>query len=204
VKFGPVLALAEEMEQAIRSCWHGRGELPDVVVSLAPSASSMLREEMLFVATQLQKRMGGLPAVAPALGRWYEPGNETGEVTDLISALSGCAGPCGMAVPASIADASGARVLDATDAGRLAALGALAKVEPAAFRAWLDAAREVFPIARSGWPISISEEDVRFLPQVEDAALAATFLESVMGRQLLLCTWPQVSASPLGLKLRAL
>ncbi len=210
VKFGPVLALAEEMEQTIRSCWHGRGDWPDVVVALTPSRSALTREEMFFVATQLRARSGGLPAVAPGLGFFCEPGNEMAEaavLAETIAGLTACGGVLGLALPARAAEVpgvAGARVLDATDDGRLAALAALVKAEPAAFREWLDAARQAFPIAHGGWPISLSEEEVRFLPQVEDGELAAVFLETVHGRQLLLSTWPQVNASAWGQKLRAL
>ena len=96
------------------------------------------------------------------------------------------------------AGVSSARVLDATDAGRLAVLKDLATRDPRGFRAWMEAAREAFPVVRNGWPISLSEQEARCLPQVEDGELAATFLEQVPGRQLLLSTWRAVRSGELG------
>jgi hypothetical protein len=51
-------------------------------------------------------------------------------------------------------------------------------------------------VAKVGWQVSLSEDDARFLPEVADDALIATFLETVQGRQLLLTTFQAVVDRP--------
>lgn len=207
VKFAPVLALAEEMDQHIRNCWHGRGELPDVSVSLAPANPATTRQELLFLATDLRERMTGLAALAPALGHTCEPGNEAAvpaAIAALVADWMPIAAPVGLVLPAAASGAESARQLDATDAGRIALLAQVARENPPMFRDWLETARLAYPIARSGWPLSLSEEEARFLPQVDDADLVPTFIEMVAGRQLLLATWREIRESELGRKLPTL
>jgi hypothetical protein len=209
VKFAPAFALAEDMDRAIRASWSGRGELPDIEIALAPSEVATTREELLFVGFELRRRLSSLTVVAPALGRAFEPGSEAPEdpvsLSMALGELAAVATPAKLALPSSLAALAPVGYnlhLDTTEAGRLAWLAQAARQDPTFFREWLEAARQVFPIARRGWPISLSEEEARFLPQVEDAELEATFLGLTAGRQLLLTTWEEVAGSELGTRLR--
>jgi len=75
------------------------------------------------------------------------------------------------------------------EAAWLEVLGRLADSEPQVFREWLAQAVEVFPFAAANAALAISEDDIRSLPEVPDAALRETFLGHVQGRQLLLSTF---------------
>jgi hypothetical protein len=211
VKFAPAFLHAEEMDRAIRACWIGRGEMPDFEVSIAPGGPTTTKEELLFLGIEMRRRLCALTALAPALGNEFEPGREVPEdpvaISTTLSDLAAGAAPARLSLPSPLADLApvGAALhLDATEAGRLTWLGQVARREPAFFREWLEAARLAFPIARAGWPITLNEEEARFLPQVEDGELESMFLGQAAGRQLLLATWEDVAGGALGVRLRAL
>ena len=211
VKFAPLLAHAEEMDRVLRTCWVGRGELPEIEISLAPGPVATAPEEMLFLSMELRRRLSSFTAIAPAFGREFEPGADVpedfGGLSALLAALSAAAAPVALSVPSALsalAPAGQVPHLDVTAAGRLAQLAIAARKSPEFFREWLEAARLAFPLSRTGWPISLTEEEARFLPQVEDADLEATFLGLTAGRQLLLSTWEDVSGSELGVRLRGI
>lgn len=204
VKFAPAFTLAEDLDNAIRGCWSGRGELPDVEVALSPAAPATTVEELLFVSMELRRRLSVFTAIAPALGHEFEVGSieieEPDPLARLLAQWAAVAAPARISLPAALSglgQAAGAihpYHIDCTEQGRLAFLSQIARNEPARFRKWLAAACETFPISRTGWPISLSEEEARFLPEVEDSELEAMFLHSKAGRQLLLATWGDVRA----------
>lgn len=211
VKFAPVFARAQEIEQVIRNCWSGRGEPPDLEIVLSPGGPASTAEEMLFASMELRWRLSSVTAIAPALGHEWEPGQDpsfiAGTLTHALSRLSSALCPARLSAPHLLGHAlPDPRLVhqDTMETGRLAFLAQLIQRDPALFREWLEGARLAFPIARSGWPITLSEEEARFLPQVEDAELAATFLDLPSGRQLLLSTWSDVSSSSIGERARAL
>jgi hypothetical protein len=210
VKFAPLLALAGEIDRAIRTCWSGRGEPPDIEVSLAPAGPVTKPEELLFLSRELVFHVDHLAAVAPALGHQFEPGSEEPEDANLLTASLGgldSSTTTPLVLPSAVTawlPKAERHHLDATDRGRLALLSHAANHAPDLFREWLAAACEAFPIARSGWPISLTEEEARFLPQVEDPELSSFFTGTVAGRQLLLSTWETIFTGERGPKLRAL
>lgn len=204
VKFGPVLALAAEVSQVIRGNWIGREGLPDIEVSLAPAGPVMTREEWFFVVQELKTRLDRLVAVAPPLGNLWEPGAdvnlEHAEAYDLFKVLGHMTREVRLSIP-GMGVPTVQYHWDHAESERLGFLSRLAEKEPAYFREWLEAARLAFPLARAGWPISLTEEEARFLPQVEDAELQATFLETLAGRQLLLATWDAVRGTEIGARM---
>jgi hypothetical protein len=78
--------------------------------------------------------------------------------------------------------------VETSSLGWIEALRTTVRTEPALFRKILVCAHERFAFDRNGWSISTNEEDVRFLPQVDDVELERTFIEDQRGRQLLFVT----------------
>jgi hypothetical protein len=199
VKHGPILALAGEINRAIRACWSGRPEAAEIEVSLAPGGPATTREEFLFLSRELLHHVDTLTAIAPALGHEFEPGavlpEDPAELAACLAGLRSVETAVKLSIPSPLAPIAGEgrEHFDTTEAARLAALRRLAQRAPGEFRQWLEAARLAFPLARNGWPISLGEEEARFLPQVEDEELEATFLGTIAGRQLLLATWEAVT-----------
>lgn len=200
VRFGPALAEADQMVQAIRAGGSERGDLPDLELSFARSPLAMSAEEVAFVAAELLRRgliHGGVTRLAPSFGPWFERGADSAaEAPEIISEISRAL-PAGvmLVLPGELAGKVGDASVhpDATDESVLAWLRRLAERQPARFREWLAKAHAAFPTARAIGHFTTSEDDVRFLPEVADDALAATFLESTQGRQLLLATWTDVA-----------
>ena len=209
VKFGPALAHAAQLQQAIRTLWSGHGDAPDIELCFSGRRDRWSREEFLFLALE-SARSGLSPAcIAPALGSSWQPGADyAGETAELESLLADAGEIAALAGPlkGGIHHASGKvdavatarRILgtrahlDFEEDAWLATLGALANQQPELFRRWLCVAQEMFPFTASDAALATTEEDIHVLPQVGDAELSATFLADVRGRQLLLSTFPDV------------
>lgn len=192
VKFGRALAHAEQMQQMIRINWMGKGTAPDVEVSIAAAPVATTRAELLFLALENRRRALGATALAPSLGAELEMGDAfTGDTAIFADfAAIAAASAIKLSLPQSASTAS--THLDATEAAPLAFLRELASHQPALFREWLKCAQLHFATVRPAWRISTTEDDIRFLPEVSDDALAATFLDEKRGRQLLLVTFSAV------------
>ena len=202
VKFGRALAHAEQIQQMIRVCWMGKGTAPDIEVSIAAAPTATTRAELLFLSHEIRRRALGATALAPSLGADLEMGDTfTGDASIHadFAAITNASG-IKLSLPQSASTTSAH--LDATEAAPLALLREIATQQPALFREWLRCAQFHFATVRPAWRISTTEDDIRFLPDVADDALAATFLDEKKGRQLLLVTFPVVAAQ-LGGKLPA-
>ena len=209
VKFGRALAHAAQLQQAIRTLWSGHGAAPDIELYFAGHRYPWNEEEFLFLTLE-SARSGLCPVcISPSLGMAWQPGAEyaggEGEIESLlvsageIAALAGSlkVGVHHLAGKERLVSSAkrfvGPRIhLDFEENAWLAALDDLARLQPELFRRWLCVAQEMFPFAAGDKALAITEEDIRILPQVEDADLSATFLADVRGRQLLLSTFPDV------------
>ena len=200
VRFGQALAEAEQMQEAMRVSAAGQGALPDLELSFvrAPVASSP--EDFVFLCAESVRRglvQNAAIRVAPAFGAAHEPGVvETAELPPALRRFPElCRAPAVLSVLDAVGRAAGwtGAHWNATERGRLHSLRELAQEKPALFREWLVAAQEAFPTCRADWHVSTADEEVRFLPNVPDAELATTFLDTRQGRQLLLVTWTDVA-----------
>ena len=213
VKFGPALAHADQMHQAIRPSWAGRGGPPDVELHFAARRAPASAEEFLFLAIESARRGLNPAAIAPSLGPVWQPGAEfTGNLGSTLGRFAEIAALCGSlktgvhfaagktgfpsgkaGLPAAAHGIPGGRLhLDFEEATWLERLGQMADTQPAAFREWLRVAQEIFAFAVGDMPLAITEEDTRALPQVADSGLRETFLGHVQGRQLLVATFMDV------------
>ncbi len=199
VKFGPALAHAEQLQQAIRTCWSGHGDLPDVEIRIAADGHATTLEEFLFLAHEARQRGLGVTTLTPNLGPAWEPACVEAIGSD-FAGLAEIAAHHGMKLGLPWADgkAADAGHLDVSEAATLELMRQLARRDPMLFHEWLREAQLSFPLARAGWPISTTEDDARMMPQVADDALEATFLDSTQGRQALLVTFDSVAETPLG------
>ena len=205
VKFGRALAHADQLHQAIRTLWIGRGASPDVELNFSARRAAMSAEEFLFVALESARRGLNPVSIAPSLGPAWQPGAEFAGDNDAlkkrIAPLGEIAALCGSlklgihsvggkpGLISAARDFSGCLHLDCEEAAWLDALGRLADAQPQMFRQWLMLAQELFPFASGDSPLAITEEDTHALPEVPDAELREIFLGHVQGRQLLLTTF---------------
>ena len=209
VKFGRALAHADQLQQALRTLWIGRGEPPDFELGFAGARTATSPDEFLFLTLESARRGLNPVSIAPSLGFAWQPGaGFPGEIADLESQLTALGEISALASmqKTGIHDAAGKsgilpfarRVLGDrchVDCGGemwLEVLGRLADSEPQVFREWLAAAVEAFPFAAADAAVAISEDDIRSLPEVPDPALRETFLGHLHGRQLLLSTFLHV------------
>jgi hypothetical protein len=206
VMFGPALSHADQMHQAIRTAWTGRGEPPDVELHFAGRRAPTSPGEFLFLVLESARRGLHPAAIAPSLGPAWQPGAAfDGNLADTLGPLGGIAALCGAlkvgihfaahkpGLPAIARSILGDRVhLNLEEATWLERLGEMAETRPGAFREWLEAAQELFPFAAGDLPLAITEEDTHVLPQVSDPELRETFLGHFQGRQLLITTFDSV------------
>ncbi len=213
VAFGPALAHAEQLQQAVRACWAGRGGLPDIEISIAGTRYPTTPAETLFIALQLRGRGIVASTFSPSLGGAWPLGAATSFSTEEIhAAISAHQSACtagGIAKTgihfaagkeSALAGLGGLHRDEHMDAW-LEALRLAAADDPQLFRAWLAASRDSFMLARGDQPVELGDDDARSLPEVGDDSLAATFLETPQGRQLLLATLDEVRASESGARL---
>ncbi len=200
VRFGPVLAEAEQIVQALRVSSSDRGSLPDLEISIARGASATTPQDLAFLAAEILHRgliHNAMTRIAPALGSAHEPGLVGAQETPtfISDLLAVCPPGIRLSLPQEIAEPAGLAQVDwnAAPEGVFAWLKRMAKDEPRRFREWLKNAQERFPFSRVGWNFTTAEDDVRFLPEVGDDALVSTFLETTQGRQLLLASWEELS-----------
>ena len=215
VKFGRALAHADQMQQAIRTLWIGRGEAPDVELNFVARHTATSAEEFLFLALESVRRGLNPASIAPSLGPAWQPGAESaedrGSLEKMISPLCEIAAlrsplkvgihfAAGKTGLISAAREIGERLhLNCEEAAWLDALGRLADTQPQMFRQWLVTAQELFPFAAGDTPLAITEEDTHALPDVPDSALRKIFLGHIQGRQLLLATFLAVLRRQRGL-----
>lgn len=187
VKFGPALAHAEQLQQILRTVMSGRDSLPDVEINIARSLRRTTAAELRFLAAELKRRGVWTTVLAPSLGPEFQPGLTPTEAPDIagIVEILKASGGLRLAAP-------GASHIDQTARAFFAMLRHVAETDAPLFREILVAARDAFPTVRAGGNLLVSEEDVHLMPEVEDAALATTFLDHPHGRQLLHCTWNSV------------
>ncbi len=199
VKFGQALAHAEQLQQAVRTCWSGRGELPDVEIRIAADVRATTMEEFLFLAHEARQRGLGATTLTPNLGPYWQPAHAETETPNLAD-LAAIANHSGMkfGIPWADGKAVQAGHLDVSEAAPLEFLRQLIARDPLLFHEWLREAQLAFPLDRAGWPISTTEDDARMMPQVPDDALTETFLGSTQGRQTLLVTFASVAETALG------
>ena len=197
VKFGAALTHAEDLQQAMRTAWSGRGGMPDIEISIRRLLRRTTGDEVRFIARELLRRGIWAGVFAPSFGPEYQPGLRPAEAPDTanFASILQTHGALRLAAP-------GAAHTDRTDDAFFAMLTHMTGRDPALFRAILAAARDAFPVVRAGWHLLVTEDDVHMMPEVEDASLAATDLEHPHGRQLLRCTWDSVCES-LGDRIRA-
>lgn len=192
VHYGAALIEAEQMLQAVRSCFSDRGDLPDLEISIARASTATSPQELAFLSCECIKRgliHNGATRFAPSFAPALQPGFQT--LPESFVAPEWHLPPAAvLSVPAILSIPTAH--LDATDSAILAGFRRMASADPRMFRNWLVAARNAFPTARAGWNLSTSEDDVRFLPEVPDEALESTFLDTLQGRQLLLVTFQNV------------
>ncbi len=194
VKFGRALAHAEQMQQMIRINWMGKGTAPDVELIIAAAPVATTRAELLFLALENRRRALGATALAPSLGAELEIGGTFTGDTAIFADFAAIAAASAIKLSLSQSASTTAAHLDATESAPLALLREIATRQPALFREWLKCAQLHFATVRPAWRISTTEDDIRFLPEVADDALAATFLDEKRGRQLLLVTFSVVAA----------
>jgi len=202
VKFGPALSLLSESTETLRTCWTGRGQPPDLDVTFQKNTSAL---EHLFVGLELRRRGQTVSSISPSLG--LEPGLaeipvETLEAfSSTLATHTAIARFCGGYKPGiqNAAYKPGLRALpalkanpplhlDATGIAWLEALRVVVRHDPTLFRELLLRARDIFPAIRHTAQTSLSEDDVRHLPQPEPAEYEAVFLNTWQGHQLLLAT----------------
>lgn len=217
VKYGRALAEAAQWQQAVRTLWSGRGSEPDIELNFAGRRERWSPAEFFFVAHDAARRGLGPACISPSLGHHWQPGADfSGDAPELsnwlslagdIAALAGQARvgirhAAGKSCMESLAEtALGSRChANFEEDAWLATLEAIASGQPDVFRRWLVAAQEQFPFAAGELPLAITEEEIHALPQVDDASLAATFLQDLRGRQLLLATFADVLRSDRSLR----
>ncbi len=212
VKFARALAEAAQWQQTIRTLWSGRGTAPDIELNFAGRREAWSTEEFLFLTLETA-RSGLAPAcISPSLGAAWQPGADFDGDQNVLTAILALAGEiAALAGPLKVglrhaagkscahelvSRALGPRAhLNFEEDAWLATLESLARHQSEIFRRWLTIAQELFPFAALDAPLAISEDDIRVLPQVDDADLPATFLADIRGRQLLLSTFPDVLRS---------
>lgn len=197
VKFGPALEHSEQLQQTLRTVMSGRDSLPDVEFNIARSLRRTTAVELRFLVAELKRRGIRTTVIAPSLGPEFQPGlapSEAPEIAEFATILQ-ASGGVRLAAP-------GAPHIDGTDCAFFSMLRHIAQTNAPLFREILIAAREAFPTVRAGVNVLVSEEDIHLMPDVEDAALAPTFLDHPHGRQLLHCTWDAVCET-LGDRVRA-
>lgn len=200
VKFGWALAFAEELTAHARRICELRPF--EVEVSLLRSARHTTPHEHLFLALEAQRRGLPLVAIAPRLPGSWEPAAEyeddPGELENALRIHADIAEACGphqISIPeiegktevlAMLGRGCGARLSVKTSAASaLELMRVVARAAPAMFREILVLAQERFSFERQLKPVSLSEDEVRFLPDVPDAQLESVFLGDARGRQLL-------------------
>ncbi len=210
VKFGWALAFAEELTAHARQASGARPV--EVELSLLRSATRTTPHEHLFVALEAQRRGLPLVAIAPHLPGSWEPvaeyvddADELEAALQMHTAIAAACEPHQISVPEIegksailpvIGRVCGARLhVKTSAASALEMLRVVARVEPGLFREILGLAQERFPFERSVKPVSLSEDEVRFLPEAADSELETLFLGDVRGRQLLDVTIGSIWAS---------
>ena len=200
VKYGWALAHVELLASAVaRSCGARAYEIEvDFTASFAPTTPG----EHLFLAHELRRR--GVPVAALALrlpGEWELAVDFAGDAEECERALTAhvaiaqTAGPhqlsfphCGdkfSILPALARQCGGLLHVKTSGTSWLEALRVVARTEPRLFRELLMFCQQQFIFDRICQPISTSEDDVRFLPDVADGELERVFLGERQGRQLL-------------------
>lgn len=172
------------------------------VIAVDGTERPTLPHEHIFLAVELERRDHRHAALALRLpGRW-EPGIDfLGDATELERALSihaAIAHRCGphrlairdaagkfSALPILARTCRGLLHVDLTAAGWLEAMRLFARLDPRLLRDALVCAQMHFGVFRSREILSLTEEDVRSLPEVGDAELEAFFIDDPRGRQLL-------------------
>jgi hypothetical protein len=199
VRFGLALVEAEQLAQSIRTNSTGRGDLPDLEITIASAPHPIPPAEFAFLCAEAIRRgiiHNGVTRFAPAYAGWHEPGGVAPtELPSVLADLRRFLPPSAMlSLPDALAQIADSDHFhrDATDQSRLLALREIATQNPALFREWLLAACNEFPTAKSRHQVSTTEDDVRFLPEIPDQELPTTFLDTTQGRQLLLATWDDV------------
>jgi hypothetical protein len=76
VKFGPALAHAAQLQQAIRTLWTGRRSAPDIELNFAGRRERETAEEFLFLALETARSGLGPGCISPSLGAAWQPGAE--------------------------------------------------------------------------------------------------------------------------------
>lgn len=201
VKFGPALSQLSEFIETIRTCWTGRGQPPDLDVAFEKNTSAL---EHLFVGLELRRRGHTVSSISPSLG--LEPGLAEIPVETLagfgttLATHAAITRFCGGYKPGiqNAAYKPGLRAqvslkdiplhLNATGIAWLEALRVVVRHAPTLFHELLLRARDIFPTIRQTSQTSLSEEDVRHLPQPEPTEYETVFLNSWQGHQLLLAT----------------
>ena len=188
VKFGEALAHAEQLQEILRTMMSGSDGLPDVEISIARAICRTTAEELRFLALELKRRGVWTTVIAPSFGPEYQAGLEPSQPPEIatFAEILATSGGVRLAAP-------GASHIHQTDRAFFAMLRHIAETNAPLFREILVAARDAFPTVRAGWNLLVTEEDIHMMPDVEDAALASTFLEHPHGRQLLVCAWDAVS-----------
>jgi hypothetical protein len=192
VKFGWALASLDAVADAASEEW---------LLAIDGTAAPTQPHEHLFLAKECQRRQRPLHSIALRWpGRWEPAIDFTGDTTPLGQALAVHATiariptPHRLAIPAAyklgilplLAQVVGESVhLDLSPVAWLEAMRVFARCEPRLLRDILACAQMHFGVFRGRDVLSISEEDVRALPEVDDPALEAFFLDDPRGRQLL-------------------
>ncbi len=184
VKFGAALTHAEQLQQTLRTAWSGRGDLPDIEISLARALRRTTASELRFLTTELKRRGIHANVVAPCLGPDFQAGLQA-EVPPDIDGFAEILGSIRLAAP-------GASHTDQSETAFFSALRHIAGSDAPFFRELLLAARDTFPVVRGDWHLSVAEDEIHMMPQPDDDALASTFLDHPQGRQLLISTWDAV------------
>ena len=217
VKYGRALAEAAQWQQAIRTLWTGRGAAPDIELNFSGRRDRWSAEEFLFLALESARCGLGPACISPSLGPEWQPGADFDGDQAALSAtlalageIAALAGPLKVgihhAAGKSCIETNAHAALDARahldfeEDAWLATLDAIARQQPEIFRRWLCVAQEIFPLCAAQLPLTITEEDIHVLPQVDDAELPATFLADIRGRQLLLATFTDVLRSDRSLR----
>jgi hypothetical protein len=207
VKFGWAMAFVHELCAAFAT---ERGSLPyELEISLIRTATRTTALEHLFIAVECRRRGLPLVALAPHLPGWWEAcAAYTGDLAELASelathaALATALGPHQLSIPEIegkelalpvITRACGPRFHVKTSAASLLeAMRTVIRVDPPLFHEILALAQERFPLVRGEKFISVTEDEVRCLPDVSDDQLEATFLGDARGRQLLDVTFRSI------------
>jgi hypothetical protein len=200
VKYGWALAHAaqETRDERIHPVlWFlGGGEVPTTAA------------ELRFLVHELSQRSIPVDHLAVCWPVTLEPACEAGEraeaflrvVGEYTSAIRGSR--FGLTIPhatgkvvefRSIAEQLGTNaVFEFNELGWLEAARVLASRDAALFRRVLACAQEHFALDKPRGAIATTEDDIRMLPEVDDADLARVFLDDFRGRQLLYVTAPSI------------